>query len=75
MLLRRPGDAPVQGLTYDPVERVIYWTDGSAGRRIFKYELPSYDTPDQQYEADKRKVLFNFEEEWPQGIAIDACRR
>lgn len=75
MVLRRPGDAPIQGIAYDPVERAIFWTDGSAGRRIFKYDLPAFDTPDQQYEAGKRRVFMSFDQEMPQGITVDACRR
>ncbi|KAL3275482.1 hypothetical protein HHI36_020242 [Cryptolaemus montrouzieri] len=56
----------VQGLAVDPIEDILYWTDTK--NHTINYLSLKEERPQTQY-------LFIFEEEKPQDIAIDVCRR
>lgn len=57
----------VQGITYDPLDRVLYWTD-SKNKLIYHMAIEN--------RTDGPKVLIKFNNNTiPSGIAIDVCRR
>lgn len=60
-------DEKVQGIAFDPLERVLYWTDANSGL-IYQMNITN--------DEEKPSVLFKFNtSKRPHGIAIDVCRR
>lgn len=66
-LVVKTKDELVQGIAYDPLDRVLYWTDS---KNNLIYHLPienKEDGPKMLIELTKATI--------PKGIAIDVCRR
>lgn len=59
-------DDTIRGITFDPLERVLYWIDETL-RRIYTLDLT-------QTKAEPR-VFLSFDHETPQAITLDVCRR
>ncbi|KAH8303762.1 hypothetical protein KR018_001535, partial [Drosophila ironensis] len=67
--IQRTGNETVGGLAYDPLNRILFWSD-TLHRKIY---LASIDSP-----ADQApKVLVDLSQEGgrPDGVAVDVCRR
>lgn len=67
-ILSRTQNETIVGMTFDPVDRILYWTD-TKNRKIYKLSADD--------ENAKPEILFDFinEDTIPDGIAIDICRR
>lgn len=60
-------DEKVQGIAFDPLERILYWTDATNGI-IYQKNLNADD--------EKPTVLIKLNNaKRPHGIAVDVCRR
>lgn len=66
-ILQKTKDELVQGIAFDSLDRMLYWTDA---RNNFIYQM----AVDRPKEAPSIWKKLN-ETEKPQGIAIDVCRR
>lgn len=67
-LVRRRSDENIQGLAFDPVNSLLFWTDTNE-RSIFWISLKP------GYKNDKYgNLLFNMKDEIPRAIAVDSCR-
>lgn len=64
-LLKSNSTSPMQGVAYDPVDRIVYWTD-SVNKQIFQANV---DDP------SSAKVMFDFVDAEPKSITVDICRR
>lgn len=56
----------VQGIAFDPLERMLYWTD-SGNKVIYQMDIDHKTQPTILYTLSDDKI--------PHGIAIDICRR
>lgn len=59
----------VQGVAFDHVTHILYWTTGN-GSSIKWLKISESD-----HEPQPGSILFAFHEEVPIGIAVDTCRR
>lgn len=59
----------VQGVAFDHVTHILYWTTGN-GSSIKWLKISEND-----HEPQPGSILFEFHNEVPIGIAIDTCRR
>lgn len=66
-LVQKTKNEIIQGIVYDPVEKMLYWTDS---KNKIIYNLAIGDVG-----IKLPNILFNFTNETPQGISIDFCRR
>lgn len=66
-LLQKTQDEEIMGMAFDPLDRILYWTDAK-NRRIYKLSV------DGKIVAPSILLQLN-ETKIPSGIAIDVCRR
>lgn len=62
-------DEKVQGITFDPLERMLYWTDATSGI-IFRMNVS-----DSSVDAKPDVLIKLNNSKRPHGISIDVCRR
>lgn len=64
-LMKKQLDERIQGVTFDPVSNVLYWTDQKQ-QQIYSWNMN---------ESTKQpKKLLTFGDEVPTGISVDYCR-
>lgn len=56
----------IQGLAFDPLDRVLYWTD-ARNKIIYQLAIDKQEEPSIFMKLDETKI--------PHGVAIDVCRR
>lgn len=66
-LLQKTKDELIQGMAFDPLERILYWTDAK-NKLIYQMSVDGKD-------AEPSILLKLAETKTPHGIAIDVCRR
>lgn len=66
-LVQRTKNELVQGIAYDPLDKMLYWTDS---KNSIIYSLHVDDVG-----VKEPTAFLRFGDEMPQGIAIDICRR
>lgn len=65
-VLQKTKNELIQGIAFDPLDRVLYWTDWSS-RTIYQWAIDTQNEP---------KVFMKLKDtKRPHGIAIDVCRR
>ncbi|GBP75689.1 Protein cueball [Eumeta japonica] len=67
-LVRRTGSENIQGLAFDPVKELLFWTDATARSIQWMPLSPG------SISSDYGKVLIQMDNEIPRGIAVDSCR-
>lgn len=66
-LLQKTKDELIQGMAFDPLERILYWTDAK-NKLIYQLNVDAKGAePTILLKLDETKI--------PYGIAIDVCRR
>lgn len=66
-ILQKTKDELVQGIAFDPLDRMLYWTD-SKNKTIFRMSV--------EKSGQQPTVWLQLEDDQiPQGIAVDVCRR
>lgn len=65
-IVQKAHDELVLGIAFDPLERVLYWTDAK-NKIIYQMSVDKKDDPSILIKLDESKM--------PHGIAIDVCRR
>ncbi|KAJ0178145.1 hypothetical protein K1T71_005968 [Dendrolimus kikuchii] len=68
-LVKRRSHESIVGLAFDPIENRLFWTDDSE-KSIFEISLRN----DSKYNG-YGKVFLKLNNEIPQGIAVDSCRK
>lgn len=70
-VVQRTDHGCIKGMAFDPLDRVLYWTD-SCNRTIFRKALGD----DEQTMAENGTVWMKLtNDDQPMGISIDVCRR
>lgn len=66
-LLQKTKDELIQGMAFDPLERILYWTDAK-NKLIYQMSVDGKDV--------EPTILLKLDEtKMPHGIAVDVCRR
>lgn len=65
-VVQRTGDEVVQGLAFDSLEQILYWTDARNGT-IYQLNVGAGET--------QPTVFMDLKSKQPYGIAVDVCRR
>lgn len=65
-IVKKIGHELVQGIAFDPIERILYWTDAKNGI-IYQSSLDNPGEPTVLVKLNRTSI--------PHGIAIDVCRR
>lgn len=66
-MLQKTKDELIQGMAFDPLERILYWTDAK-NKLIYQMSVDGKD-------AEPSILLKLDETKMPHGIAVDVCRR
>lgn len=65
-VVQKTKDELIQGIAFDPLERVLYWTD-ARNKIIYQLAVDKNEEPSILIKLDQTKI--------PHGIAVDVCRR
>lgn len=66
-LLQKTKDELIQGIAFDPLERILYWTDAK-NKLIYQMNVDAKN--------GEPSILLKLDEtKTPHGVAIDVCRR
>lgn len=65
-VLKRSKNELIQGIAFDPLDRVLYWTDAK-NKIIYQLRVDENEEPSILIKLNETKI--------PHGIAIDVCRR
>lgn len=63
----------IQGIAVDPLAEMVYWTD--ATNKSINYKLLNILNENRSFESNQYDTLFDFQDQKPQDLAIDSCKR